>query len=234
MSESLTCTETLALEDCEHIIERGMTTFVEVGAAVAKIREGRLYRATHATFEEYCRERWGWSRQRAHQLITASEVVGELASTTVDAPTTERQARELVVVPKDERPQVMATATERAKAAGRKVTAKDIREARAPEPEVEHQADEPDPLEEWGRCQREVERLTKLVASLEASDAARELVAASAHIAGLEGRLAQAIVTKNEAERTAKTAVGWLAKIRKELGVEANSQIIDAIRDMKR
>jgi len=46
------------------------------------------------TFETYCRERWGFSRQRGHQLIEAAQVAGSL-STTVDTPN-ERQARELV------------------------------------------------------------------------------------------------------------------------------------------
>ena len=53
---------------------QGVAVFVEVGKALAKIRDGRLYRETHATFEAYCAERWGWSRVRAHQLIESSEV----------------------------------------------------------------------------------------------------------------------------------------------------------------
>jgi hypothetical protein len=44
-----------------------------------EIRDGRLYRETHGTFDDYCREGWGFSRHRASQLITAAEVVGELA-----------------------------------------------------------------------------------------------------------------------------------------------------------
>ena len=42
------------LAELELVIERGLKTFVEVGAALLGIRDGRLYRETHATFEDYC------------------------------------------------------------------------------------------------------------------------------------------------------------------------------------
>ncbi len=60
-----------------------------------EIRDKRLYRQTHSTFEAYCRERWGWSRQRAYQQIEAASYVSSL-STGVDKPETERQARALI------------------------------------------------------------------------------------------------------------------------------------------
>ena len=57
----------LALADltvCEQIIERGLGTFVEVGQALVRIRNGRLYRADFPTFETYCESRWSMSRRR--------------------------------------------------------------------------------------------------------------------------------------------------------------------------
>lgn len=80
------------LGELETVIERGMGTFVEVGKALAEIRDSTLYKESHATFEDYCRDRWDMSRPRAYQLIQAAEVKRAL-STTVDIP--ERQAREL-------------------------------------------------------------------------------------------------------------------------------------------
>ena len=98
----LSLTESDALRACEASIERGRKIFHEVGTALLRIRDQRLYRAEHSTFEDYCRVRWNWSRQRAHQQIEAAQVVENL-STTVDSlgpmgpiPETERQARELV------------------------------------------------------------------------------------------------------------------------------------------
>lgn len=56
------------------LIERGLTTFVEVGEALLEIRESRLYRETHATFEAYCQSRWAWSGDHAKRLMNAAEV----------------------------------------------------------------------------------------------------------------------------------------------------------------
>ena len=61
-----------------------------------EIRDSRLYRADFNTFEDYCRERWDFTRQRAHQLTEAAEV-----STMVDVQN-ERQARELAPLKDDE------------------------------------------------------------------------------------------------------------------------------------
>lgn len=88
---------------CEATIERGLKTFTEVGKALITIRDERLYRATHATFEEYCEQRWQISRQRAYQLLDAAEVRQAILSTTVDEinsepsvlPANEAQARPL-------------------------------------------------------------------------------------------------------------------------------------------
>lgn len=82
------------LARCEAVIERGLTTFYEVGTALLKIRDARLYRASHATFEEYCRERWQFKKSQAYRLIEAAEVVGNL-SPMGDKPTSERQVRPL-------------------------------------------------------------------------------------------------------------------------------------------
>ena len=41
---------------------------------VAEIRDSKLYREHYQTFDAYCNERWGWTRQRAYQVISAAEV----------------------------------------------------------------------------------------------------------------------------------------------------------------
>lgn len=69
------------LAHLEGVIERGLETFVEVGRALMEIRDQRLYRETHKTFEAYCRERWGWGRNYANKQITAAEVAKELGTT---------------------------------------------------------------------------------------------------------------------------------------------------------
>lgn len=63
-----------SLEENEAIIERGLATFIEVGNALAEIRDNRLYRESHGTFEGYCRDRWGWNRNYANKVISAADV----------------------------------------------------------------------------------------------------------------------------------------------------------------
>lgn len=51
-----------------------LNIWYQVGEALLHIRDKRLYRSTHKTFEEYCRERWDFSRRRAYQLLDAAGV----------------------------------------------------------------------------------------------------------------------------------------------------------------
>jgi hypothetical protein len=55
----------------EETIARGLGAFVEVGEALLAVRDGRLYRATHPTFEAYLRGRWGIGRSHGYRLIDA-------------------------------------------------------------------------------------------------------------------------------------------------------------------
>lgn len=119
------------LHECEEVIERGLETFVEVGQALMVIRDGRLYKATHSSFDDYCRERWGWDRTRASQLITSSEVLNMFNTLEAPAPTNDRQARALAPLKDDPEAmaEVMEQVTEAAEAAGSKVTAQQIKDA---------------------------------------------------------------------------------------------------------
>ena len=98
----LTIEESAELAALESIVQAGKRTFLQVAAALVAIRDKRLYRVDHSDFESYCRERWDFSRQRAHQLITAAGVADSL-STVVDVTTlNERQARALApLTPED-------------------------------------------------------------------------------------------------------------------------------------
>ena len=95
MGTALSLRDRRELEDCEAVIERGLQTFVEVGTALATIRERRLYRATHDTFEAYCQERWCLGRSYAYRLMDASEVVEDLSPIGDIRPTSEAVARPL-------------------------------------------------------------------------------------------------------------------------------------------
>src|SRR5215471_844919 len=66
------------LVELESVIARGLGSFVEVGRALQEIRDRRLYREQHATFEGYCRERFRMTRQHANRTIRAAVVAGIL------------------------------------------------------------------------------------------------------------------------------------------------------------
>lgn len=70
--------ELLRLMDHEKGIEQGVA---DVGWHLTAIRDGQFYRAAgYATFDDYCRERWGWQRAHAYRMIQAYEVVAQLSA----------------------------------------------------------------------------------------------------------------------------------------------------------
>lgn len=131
-ADLLAASEQAELIDCERIIEDGYAAFLKVGLALAKVRDSRLYRAEHATFEAYCESRWGFTRTRAYELMSAaniSQAVSEISDIPVS---TESHAKEL----RGLEPHTAAEVMERAAESGG-VTAASIREAReeiAPKP----------------------------------------------------------------------------------------------------
>ena len=74
MSDLLNIEERNELERCEIVIKQGLQTFVEVGQALMLIREKKLYRGKHGTFENYCREKWNMHDRNARRLINAANV----------------------------------------------------------------------------------------------------------------------------------------------------------------
>jgi predicted nuclease with TOPRIM domain len=120
----LSSDEIVELEECEAIIERGLQTFYEVGSALLRVRDLRLYRVEYGTFEEYCAERWSISRPRAYQFIDAAEVRSNLSTMVdIEPPVSERQTRPLARLSPDQQRQAWQAAVQRAKEAGRRITA---------------------------------------------------------------------------------------------------------------
>jgi len=116
------------LAECEAIVDRGLSTFVEVGRALLEIRDRRLYReAGFSSFDGYCRERWGWSRQHAYRLIDGGRVA-ELVSPAGDSSPVERVARELVPLARADEDAAVALWAELRASHGDHVTADLVRD----------------------------------------------------------------------------------------------------------
>lgn len=127
MSESISLDESKRLIELETIINAEQKAFIEVGNALAEIRDTRLYRSDYPSFEKYCQEKWTFTKQHAYRLIKCAPIAeSNLQVTSLN------QARELAKVPAAKRQAVVKVATAKAKSAGRTVTARDITEAAQP------------------------------------------------------------------------------------------------------
>jgi hypothetical protein len=81
VTEELTETEELTDEEQSDrlFLERKVEqAFWQAGRALKELRSRRLYRSTHKTFEEYCRDRFDYSRRKMDYLIAGSEVFDNL------------------------------------------------------------------------------------------------------------------------------------------------------------
>ncbi len=119
----LSAQESNALKTSEAAIQRGLSTFVEVGRALTAIRDGTLYRQTHRTFAMYCNERWEFKKRRAYQLIDAS-AAAENVQHAAQIPNA-RQAEELAQAPVEMQAEIWDTVVEEH---GENLTAATVRE----------------------------------------------------------------------------------------------------------
>ncbi|MCD4678049.1 MAG: hypothetical protein K8S18_18955 [Desulfobacula sp.] len=76
----LTDTEKFQFDRYEQVIKNGLNTFLNVGHSLAQIRDNRLYRETHKTFEKYCKEAWDISKTHVNRQVAAYETVNLIES----------------------------------------------------------------------------------------------------------------------------------------------------------
>lgn len=78
--EQLTVAEQKELEQLESVLRRELRGFVEAGRALMEIRDKKLYRATHSSFDAYCCERWALHKTAIYQKIKGVEVIDQLSA----------------------------------------------------------------------------------------------------------------------------------------------------------
>lgn len=93
-NDELSYDELREREQLERLVERA---FYEAGRALKQLRDRRLYRDSHETFDEYCRHRFAFTRRHVDYLVAASQVVDNLMRTDCSQilPTKEYQVRPL-------------------------------------------------------------------------------------------------------------------------------------------
>lgn len=130
MDNALTTVEVNRLEHLESVIEKGVSTFMAVGNALAEIRTSRLYREQYETFEQYCLERWEFTAARGRQLMSAVEAIASLPEH-LPKPARAAHAEALAAVDEDDRADVWMDALEEAESEDRPVTTADVKAAAA-------------------------------------------------------------------------------------------------------
>lgn len=139
-ADLITPEESVRLAELERRIESNVAM---VGRDLFEIRESRLYRQTHGTFEEYCQARFGMDRRYINMQIKASEVIDNLGTNgSQNLPTSERQARPLTKLPAEQQPAAWEKAQEIAKEEGKPVTSRHVEAAVL---EVMPKTEEPEP-----------------------------------------------------------------------------------------
>ncbi len=113
--DPLTIDEESDRYNLEKKVERA---FYQAGMALGELRDRRLYRSTHVTFEEYCRDRFDFTRRRPYQLIEAAQIYDNLIDksqpNTQILPTKEGQVRPLSELKTEQQPIAWEAAVEQA------------------------------------------------------------------------------------------------------------------------
>jgi len=69
----------------------------------------------YASFEDYCKKRWGWNRSYAYEIAKSGKIMKQIEKSGIpDKPTSASQARPLGKLPESEQPEAWAEAVESA------------------------------------------------------------------------------------------------------------------------
>ncbi|MHC5778780.1 hypothetical protein [Nostoc sp.] len=113
-----------------HLERRVERAVFEAGKALAELRDRRLYRSTHSTFEEYCKDRFSYTHRHVNYLIAGSLIVDNIKMGTNSSqnesqdemgtnssqilPTSEVQVRPLAKLEPQQQPEAWQQAVEQA------------------------------------------------------------------------------------------------------------------------
>lgn len=109
--EPLTDEQHEKLQELEDQIDENLSSSFKLAAALAQIRDEKLYRENFDTFEEYCKTRWDYSRSYCARLANMHGVVTDLKKYEGNQvfPSNELQARVFVPLKKDQRIKLLET-----------------------------------------------------------------------------------------------------------------------------
>lgn len=135
-------TQEVRLNKLEEIIQKEKWAFVAVGVALYEVKELKLYEVKYPSWNNYCKNRWGFKRAHADQLIQTADAFGKLPKEIATIVANQGQGRALAGVPESERVQVLEAASKQAEVEGRDMTARDIKEVAEKKKTAQDFADE--------------------------------------------------------------------------------------------
>lgn len=125
----LSVAEQSRLEELTAVVDRHLKSFVEVGRALAEIKQLQLWRGSHESFPHFCRDKWDLGQSHAYRMIDASFVVENLSPIGERfLPQNESQVRPLTEFSKPEQLEIWGAVCEAVGPEG-KITASVVAEA---------------------------------------------------------------------------------------------------------
>ena len=122
-TNALSAAEAERLTQLEAVLAKQINAWTLTAKALGEIRDRRLYRASHSTFEDYLALRWDMSAGHAYRLIRAEAATADVArGVTLSV----RQADALAKAPPEHRQEVFT------QAGGEGATLEQIEEAAIP------------------------------------------------------------------------------------------------------
>jgi protein gp37/ribosomal protein L12E/L44/L45/RPP1/RPP2 len=108
--DTLTTSERARFDELEAVIQDGLDAFIEVGNALAEVKEERLWREDYDSWNDYTQERWELAGSTAYQRIHAAQTNGRLKEADVKPPSSTRANYELRDVPDADLPEALERA----------------------------------------------------------------------------------------------------------------------------
>ena len=119
-TKTLTTEQQDKFQELEEQIAENLLSSFKLAAALAQIRDEKLYRENYKTFEEYCKKRWEYSRSYCARLADMHGVLTDLKEyeDVQTYPRNELQARVFVPLRKDQRIKLLKTVLNESKTDG--------------------------------------------------------------------------------------------------------------------
>lgn len=132
MNEAQLVPTPLTLAQLKNIVSRNLSATIDAGRALKEIKDRELWKEEGAqSFQQFCIDNWGVSKQRAYQLMDSADIVAQLPPEQSTAVDSERAARELKKAPPEARAEIVKQVQAKGAVTGPAVK-KAVKEATAP------------------------------------------------------------------------------------------------------